>query len=177
MPGTTHLGGPPPAPSPFGPAPAPTPAPAPSPFGSPGGGPRPFPGLGTPGGPNGSNGERETGETAAPDGTADERTAAFGARSSMASEALMELSRLSSATYMPSFAPAASNTSAGLTRRARRADEVDGPVEQAGPPPRQRSAEDVRNLLSGFRAGVTRARTEDEPAPRGPADDPPAAQT
>jgi signal transduction histidine kinase len=76
-------------------------------------------------------------------------------RSALASEALTELSRLSS--YSPTSMPSAD--SAGLQRRTPGdvpVDESVAPVESSG---RTRTAASVRSMLAGFKAGVERGRT------------------
>jgi hypothetical protein len=80
-------------------------------------------------------------------------------RSAMASEALSELSALSSyrpETMTPSAAPAS------LVRRtpqATPAAQIAQPQEPQGARRANRNAADVRSMLSGFRAGVERGRT------------------
>lgn len=85
-------------------------------------------------------------------------------RSALASEALSELSRLSS--YRPDATVSTSGSGApALIRRTRGASpaaEVAAP-QQADPSRPGRSAADVRSMLSGFQAGVTRGRNT--PAP------------
>ncbi len=82
-------------------------------------------------------------------------------RSALASEALSELSRLS--TYRPDAT--VSTTGGGaptLTRRTRGATaaaEVSTP-QPVGPARPSRSAAEVRSMLSGFQAGVARGRKE-----------------
>ncbi len=84
-------------------------------------------------------------------------------RSMLASEALSELSRLS--TYSPSAVEGRSGP-APLTRRQPAASEAAKIHQPTGPAPerRQRSAADVRSMLSGFQSGVTRGRGEDADA-------------
>jgi hypothetical protein len=85
------------------------------------------------------------------------------ARSDLASSALSELRGL----YEPSFAPAVQRPAApddsGLARRTpKAAAPAPAPAQAAAPagprPARQRSATEVRGMLSGFRAGVERGR-------------------
>jgi hypothetical protein len=91
-------------------------------------------------------------------------------RSAMASEALSELSALS--TYRPETVQAAP---ANLTRRTPQAT----PAGKLPPPPEPpvgtarptRNAADVRSMLSGFQAGVERGRTEPAAARTTPDDD------
>jgi hypothetical protein len=80
-------------------------------------------------------------------------------RSAMASEALSELSALS--TYRPESMSGAS-APASLVRRtpqATPAAQIAQPQEPQGPRRVNRNAADVRSMLSGFRAGVERGRT------------------
>jgi hypothetical protein len=80
-------------------------------------------------------------------------------RSAMASEALSELSALS--TYRPESMTAAS-APASLVRRTPQstpAAQLAQPQEPQGPRRANRNAADVRSMLSGFRAGVERGRT------------------
>jgi signal transduction histidine kinase len=80
-------------------------------------------------------------------------------RSAMASEALSELSALS--TYRPESMTGAS-APASLVRRtpqATPAAQIAPPQEPQGPRRVNRNAADVRSMLSGFRAGVERGRT------------------
>jgi hypothetical protein len=80
-------------------------------------------------------------------------------RSAMASEALSELSALS--TYRPESVTGAS-APASLVRRtpqATPAAQIAQPQEPQGPRRVNRNAADVRSMLSGFRAGVERGRT------------------
>lgn len=83
-------------------------------------------------------------------------------RSMLASEALSELSRLS--TYSPSAVGTSRNGPAPLVRRQPAAT----PAAHVAPAPaapverRQRSAADVRSMLSGFTSGVSRARAGDD---------------
>jgi hypothetical protein len=83
-------------------------------------------------------------------------------RSELASEALTELSRLSS--YSPMSMPTAEST--GLQRRTPAEVPLDDPtpVEPSG---RARTAASVRSMLAGFKAGVERGRTS--PAANRPA--------
>jgi hypothetical protein len=86
-----------------------------------------------------------------------------GGRSALASEALTELSRLSS--YSPTSMPSSSR--GGLQRRTPTDVPVDEqpPVESGG---RARTAASVRSMLAGFKAGVERGRTSpsaNRPAP------------
>lgn len=95
---------------------------------------------------------------AGPDGIAD----VLRQRSALASEALTELSRLSA------YSPAAvdSQPPATLTRRtpaATPAAQV-ATARPAAAPRRSRNAADVRSMLSGFQAGVTRGRTSPDPS-------------
>ena len=80
-------------------------------------------------------------------------------RSAMASQALSELSALS--TYRPDAA--APTAAAGLVRRTPQATPAGQLPEPAmpltGPRRPERNAADVRSTLSGFRAGVQRGRT------------------
>ncbi len=82
----------------------------------------------------------------------------------MAAQAEMHQSALSAlrGLYEPSFTPVpqqAPTAPAGLSRRTpKAATEVPDPREGAAPPPRARSAAEVRGMLSGFRAGVERGR-------------------
>ncbi len=80
-------------------------------------------------------------------------------RSAMASQALSELSALS--TYRPDAA--APTAAAGLVRRTPQATAAGQLPEPAmpltGPRRPERNAADVRSTLSGFRAGVQRGRT------------------
>jgi hypothetical protein len=87
----------------------------------------------------------------------------------LASSALSELRGL----YEPSFTPVAvpAADTAGLARRTRRTESV--PQEQPTPaaPRRTRNPAEVRGMLSGFRAGVERGRTnhpDDGDAPQSP---------
>jgi len=84
-------------------------------------------------------------------------------RSMLASEALSELSRLS--TYSPSAVEGRGGP-APLTRRQPAASEAAKIHQPSGPAPerRQRNAADVRSMLSGFQSGVTRGRGEDAEA-------------
>ena len=86
-------------------------------------------------------------------------------RSAMASEALSELSALS--TYRPEALPTAP---ANLVRRTPLASGAGQPPAPAQEPDGQRrgnrTAADVRSMLSGFQAGVERGRTSPD-APRG----------
>ncbi|MGH8892724.1 MAG: sensor histidine kinase [Actinomycetes bacterium] len=81
------------------------------------------------------------------------------ARADLASSALSELRGL----YAPSFAPATGRpvekaADAGLTRRTpKSAPSSSAPVPTTATP-RERTANDVRGMLSGFRAGVERGR-------------------
>jgi signal transduction histidine kinase len=87
-----------------------------------------------------------------------------GDRSALASEALTELSRLSS--YSPTTVEAAPES--GLQRRtptAVPADESGARVDSSG---RARTAASVRSMLAGFKAGVERGRTS--PSAHRPAD-------
>ena len=80
-------------------------------------------------------------------------------RSAMASEALSELSALS--TYRPESV-SGSTAPASLVRRtpqATPAGQIAQPQEPQGPRRVNRNAADVRSMLSGFRAGVERGRT------------------
>lgn len=92
----------------------------------------------------------------------------------MAATALSELTRLHATTYTPpAMQHVAEQTPGGLTRRTPKrpaepvADAADSPVTAARP----RSADDVRGLLAGFRAGVERGRS-DNGAVGAPAPDP-----
>jgi hypothetical protein len=80
-------------------------------------------------------------------------------RSAMASEALSELSALS--TYRPESVTTSAQP-ASLVRRtpqATPAAQLAEPQEPQGPRRANRNAADVRSMLSGFRAGVERGRT------------------
>jgi hypothetical protein len=80
-------------------------------------------------------------------------------RSAMASEALSELSALS--TYRPEAVTGEAKP-ASLVRRtpaATPAAQIAQPEEPQGPRRANRNAADVRSMLSGFRAGVERGRT------------------
>jgi signal transduction histidine kinase len=80
-------------------------------------------------------------------------------RSAMASEALSELSALS--TYRPESMTSGA-APASLVRRtpaATPAAQLAQPQEPQGPRRANRNAADVRSMLSGFRAGVERGRT------------------
>ncbi|HET8614697.1 MAG TPA: nitrate- and nitrite sensing domain-containing protein [Actinomycetales bacterium] len=86
-------------------------------------------------------------------------------RSAMASEALSELSALS--TYRPESVTGGSKP-ASLVRRtpaATPAAQLAQPQEPQGPRRANRNAADVRSMLSGFRAGVERGRTSPGTAP------------
>jgi hypothetical protein len=90
------------------------------------------------------------------------------ARSELASTALSELRGL----YEPTFAPAAPAPSGadggGLARRTPRAAPSAAAAATPARPSRHRSANEVRGMLAGFRAGVERGR-----APQSePTDDP-----
>ena len=77
-------------------------------------------------------------------------------RSALASEALTELSRLSS--YRP--ASVDSDKPTPLVRRTRTAPAAQSQQEEApAVPPRARTAAAVRSMLTGFQAGVARGRT------------------
>ncbi len=80
-------------------------------------------------------------------------------RSAMASEALSELSALSS--YRPESMTAASapESLARRTPQSTPAAQLAQPQEPQGPRRANRNAADVRSMLSGFRAGVERGRT------------------
>lgn len=81
-------------------------------------------------------------------------------RSAMASEALSELSALS--TYRPESMTSSGAAPASLVRRtpaATPAAQLAQPQEPQGPRRANRNAADVRSMLSGFRAGVERGRT------------------
>lgn len=83
-------------------------------------------------------------------------------RSALASQALSELSRLNSSSYTPSAV--AGERPAPLTRRVPRSSPAaEVPEEPTTQRRRSRSADDVRNRLSGFRAGVERGRGETVP--------------
>jgi len=78
------------------------------------------------------------------------------------SEALSELSRLSS--YRP--AAAAPAAPAPLTKRTPSAEPaLPEPIGEPEPAqvPRQRSAEEIRKMLSGYQAGVNRGRAAPQP--------------
>jgi hypothetical protein len=87
------------------------------------------------------------------------------AQSDLASSALSELRGL----YEPTFAPltsapvveATAPLAGGLVRRTPKSAEPATPTAAAPPRSRQRSAAEVRGMLSGFRAGVERGRTSD----------------
>jgi hypothetical protein len=82
-------------------------------------------------------------------------------RSALASQALSELSRLNSSSYTP--AAVVGERPAPLTRRVPRSSPAAEVPEEPTPASgrrRTRSADDVRNRLSGFRAGVERGRGE-----------------
>jgi len=85
-------------------------------------------------------------------------------RSAMASQALSELSALS--TYRPAAVTSAAAT--GLVRRtpqATPAGQLPAPVtELSGPRRPERNPADVRSMLSGFQAGVERGRTSPDAA-------------
>jgi hypothetical protein len=90
-------------------------------------------------------------------------------RSAMASEALSELSALS--TYRPESVSGAA-APASLVRRTPRATPaalIAEPQEPQGQRRANRNAADVRSMLSGFRAGVERGRTSPGVAPGGTA--------
>jgi len=87
-------------------------------------------------------------------------------RSMLASEALSELSRLSS--YSPSAVQGSAGGPAPLVRRQPAATEAARlPEPPTGPAPerRHRSAADVRSMLSGFQSGVTRGRAGSDGGP------------
>jgi len=84
----------------------------------------------------------------------------------LAFNALAELSQLSGA-YQPAYEPAG-----GLTKRkpVKVAARTAPPVEPRKPV--ERNADQVRGRLSGFRAGVERGRTHDNPVSAGPGREP-----
>jgi hypothetical protein len=90
------------------------------------------------------------------------------AQSDLTSSALSELRGLYEPTFAPvEPAPAAETTSpvaGGLVRRTPKSSEAATPTTVARARTRQRSATEVRGMLSGFRAGVERGRTADTPA-------------
>ena len=79
-------------------------------------------------------------------------------RSMLASEALSELSRLSS--YSPSSVEGRGGPAPLVRRQPAATEAAKLPEPPAGPAPerRPRSAADVRSMLSGFQSGVTRGR-------------------
>jgi hypothetical protein len=94
----------------------------------------------------------------------------------LASAALTELSRLSASSYTPAVTPAPRSSGTSLTRRAPREapQETEEPVAS---PSRQRTAEEVRGMLSGFRTGVERGRTSSDPSEHDPVPAPPHARS
>jgi hypothetical protein len=98
-------------------------------------------------------------------------------RSMLASEALSELSRLSS--YSPSAVEGRGGPAPLVRRQPAASEAARLPEPPTGPAPerRPRSAADVRSMLSGFQSGVTRGRADvdgdgdgDVPGARLPAD-------
>jgi hypothetical protein len=81
------------------------------------------------------------------------------ARSDLASSALSELRGLYEPAFVPAVQrPAAAAEDAGLVRRTPKAAPSVATAPAAARPTRQRSATEVRGMLSGFRAGVERGR-------------------
>ncbi|MGI8767813.1 MAG: hypothetical protein ACR2I1_01715, partial [Propionibacteriaceae bacterium] len=84
----------------------------------------------------------------------------------LAFNALAELSQLSGA-YQPAYEPAGGLTKRKPVKVAARPAPLVGPRK-----PVERNAEQVRGRLSGFRAGVERGRTHDNPLSAGPGREP-----
>ena len=96
-------------------------------------------------------------------------------RSMLASEALSELSRLSS--YSPSSVQGNAGPAPLVRRQPAATEAARLPTPPTGPAPerRQRSAADVRSMLSGFQSGVTRGRAGNDTDTDGPPEPVPAA--
>ncbi len=101
------------------------------------------------------------------------------AQSDLQASALSELRGLYEPVFTPEESPAAAPEAAagGLARRTPKATtedtDTDGTAPADGPARvRSRTANDVRGMLSGFRAGVERGRGAADPTSPAPTDDP-----
>jgi hypothetical protein len=75
------------------------------------------------------------------------------------SDALSELRGLYAPSYTPPVVDEVPLEATGLTRRSPKATEVEVAPATAAPTGRQRTAAEVRGMLSGFRSGVERGRS------------------
>jgi hypothetical protein len=97
-------------------------------------------------------------------------------RSAMAAEALSELSALSSYRPESLAAEAHGPTLTRRTPQATPAAQIAAPQEPQGVRRANRSAADVRTMLSGFRAGVERGRTSPTATQHGAAEAAPMSE-
>jgi hypothetical protein len=81
------------------------------------------------------------------------------ARSDLASSALSELRGLYEPTFAPARQESADADGGGLARRTPKSAEAAASAPTPARPSRHRSANEVRGMLAGFRAGVERGRT------------------
>jgi hypothetical protein len=82
----------------------------------------------------------------------------YGLTSDLQASALSELRGLYEPSFSPTAAPAATQPGE-LARRTPRAAQAEPVNDVSGAPRRTRNAQDVRGMLSGFRAGVERGRS------------------